>query len=233
MLPGMRKSSFSFAGVSIAALAAILLWDASAGDIVLSRLAGGPAGFPLRDNWWMTQVLHTGAKAVAWLLLLAMSLFVIWPIGVLRRLPVARRAQIAVTVLVGTGLIAWLKSASHTSCPWDLKEFGGIATLASHWAGWAVADGGAGRCFPAGHASTGFAFLGSYFALRHHAPRLARICLAGALIAGFGLGLVQQLRGAHFMSHTLWTGWLCWVAAWVMDPLFARQWAAAPARAVP
>lgn len=230
----MHKSSFSLAGVSIAALAAILLWDASGLDLALSRLAGGPAGFSLRDNWWMTQVLHTGAKALAWLLLVAMSLFVTWPIGgVLRQLPMARRAQIAVSVLIGAGLITLLKSASHTSCPWDLKEFGGIATLASHWAGWVASDGGAGRCFPSGHASSGFAFLGSYFALRHHAPRLARICLAGALMAGFALGLVQQLRGAHFMSHTLWTGWLCWITAWAIDPLFVRQWTAAPARVMP
>jgi len=25
------------------------------------------------------------------------------------------------------------------------------------------------------------------------------------------------VRGAHFMSHTLWTGWLCWVTGWLCD----------------
>jgi len=37
------------------------------------------------------------------------------------------------------------------------------------------------------------------------------------------LGIGQQLRGAHFMSHTLWTGWLCWMTAWLSDPLFAPK----------
>ena len=30
-------------------------------------------------------------------------------------------------------------------------------------------------------------------------------------------GMAQQARGAHFLSHTLWTGWLCWSTAWLTD----------------
>ena len=37
------------------------------------------------------------------------------------------------------------------------------------------------------------------------------------LIAGLALGLSQQMRGAHFMSHTLWTAWFCWVTALAID----------------
>jgi membrane-associated PAP2 superfamily phosphatase len=86
-----------------------------------------------------------------------------------------------------------------------------------------MADGGGGRCFPAGHASTGFAFLGGYFAFRHDVPKTARIWLIAALATGFVLGACQQLRGAHFMSHTLWTGWLSWMVALVSDPLFVPE----------
>jgi hypothetical protein len=24
------------------------------------------------------------------------------------------------------------------------------------------------------------------------------------------------------MSHTLWSGWICWMLAWITDPVFAR-----------
>src|SRR6218665_451834 len=48
-------------------------------------------------------------------------------------------------------------------------------------------------------------------------PGVARWWLAGALLAGLVLGGAQQLRGAHFMSHTLWTGWLCWSTGWLCD----------------
>ena len=36
------------------------------------------------------------------------------------------------------------------------------------------------------------------------------------------MGLAQQMRGAHFMSHTLWTGWLCWTTGWLVDLAVTR-----------
>ena len=74
-----------------------------------------------------------------------------------------------------------------------------------------------------GDASAGFAFINGYFALRHDLPRAARLWLATALVAGFALGLAQQMRGAHFMSHTLWTAWLCWTTSWFYDLLTTRR----------
>ena len=61
--------------------------------------------------------------------------------------------------------------------------------------------------------------MGGYFVLRDRAPRAARIWLAAALAAGLVLGVSQQMRGAHFMSHTLWTAWLCWTVAWACHSL--------------
>jgi membrane-associated PAP2 superfamily phosphatase len=128
--------------------------------------------------------------------------------------------QLALTTVLSLLVVSMLKYASMTSCPWDLAEFGGVAQYASHWA-LGVIDGGGGKCFPAGHASAGFAFIGGYFALRHRQPRAARLWLAGALVAGLVLGWAQQIRGAHFLSHTLWTGWICWTTGWLCD-LIAR-----------
>jgi membrane-associated PAP2 superfamily phosphatase len=95
-------------------------------------------------------------------------------------------------------------------------QFGGHASWVSHWA-WGVRDGGPGHCFPAGHASAAFAFVSGYFVLRSVSPAQARGWLVGSLLAGLLLGAAQQLRGAHFMSHTLWTGWFCWTTAWLVD----------------
>ena len=82
-------------------------------------------------------------------------------------------------------------------------------------------DGGSGRCFPAGHASAGFGFVAGYFAFARDAPRVARAWLVAALLAGLIFGLAQQVRGAHFMSHTLWTAWLCWCVGLAADRLVA------------
>jgi membrane-associated PAP2 superfamily phosphatase len=52
-----------------------------------------------------------------------------------------------------------------------------------------------------------------------------------AVLAGLILGLSQQMRGAHFMSHTLWTAWLCWTVGWtshlVYHLLLSKQTASA------
>ena len=218
----MQLPSLRLAWVSTLSLVALMLWDRSGLDLALALATGDAQGFPLRDHWMLTSVLHTGAKYLGWLLVVWMCVAVAWPPAALRRLPLPRRVQLAATALLASALVTLLKAGSHTSCPWDLHEFGGVATQVSHWLGWMTSDGGAGSCFPAGHASTGFAFLGGYFALRDDMPQLARTWLAAALVAGLALGIAQQLRGAHFMSHTLWTAWLCWMAAWLTDPVFSR-----------
>lgn len=199
-----------------AVLLCLLAWDALGLDRALAHAFGGSSGFPLRNHWFLVQVLHEGGRRLAWLLVLALAAGVWWPVGILRRIDPGERRQWALSVLLALGVVGVLKNLSSTSCPWDLAEFGGVARYASHWA-LGVADGGGGRCFPAGHASAGFAFLGGYFALRRRQPHAARWWLAGVLVAGLVLGVAQQLRGAHFMSHTLWTGWLCWATAWGCD----------------
>jgi membrane-associated PAP2 superfamily phosphatase len=218
----MQVINLRFAGLALALLAALLAWDASGLDMALAHLSGGPPGFPLREHWLLTHVLHDDTRGLAWAFTLLLCAGVAWPAGPLVELPFARRLQLPVSALVATAVIATLKAVNGTSCPWDLAEFGGVAHHLSHWQGWLIPDGGAGRCFPAGHATTGFAFLGGFFALRGRLPRLSKVWLAMAIATGFVLGAAQQLRGAHFMSHTLWTAWLCWMTGWLIDPLFER-----------
>jgi membrane-associated PAP2 superfamily phosphatase len=78
-----------------------------------------------------------------------------------------------------------------------------------HWLP-GVADGGPGHCFPSGHAVAAFAFFGLYFLWRPHRPRLAAATAAATLIIGLAFGWAQLARGAHYLSHTLWSAWLCW-----------------------
>lgn len=201
---------------------ALLAWDASGVDLSLAAWSGSTAGFPLRDNWWLTAVMHDGAHWVAWALVLLLCLGVWWPQGLLRRLSLSERMQLAVTPLLAVLLINLIKRASGASCPWDMAAFGGVAQPLSHWAAFLSPDGGGGHCFPAGHATSGFAFIGGWFALRRAMPRGATWWLVASLGAGLLLGVVQQVRGAHFMSHTLWTLWICACTAWGVDRLWRR-----------
>ncbi len=208
-------SSRRLAALTLSSLACLLLWDASGLDLALAGWFGTPSGFPLNQHWLFSSVLHEGARRASWLVAFWIIIGVWWPTGMLRRLERAGRVQLAVTTLASLLLISSLKYISTTSCPWDLQQFGGVAAYVSHWR-LGVVDSGSGHCFPAGHASAAFAFAGGYFAFRS-APRTANLWLLAVIATGLVLGISQQARGAHYMSHTLWTGWLCWTAAWLAD----------------
>jgi membrane-associated PAP2 superfamily phosphatase len=210
---------------------AFLAWEAAGGDRWLADMAGNASGFPLRNHWLLDRVTHSGGRLLAWALALALCLGVWWPQGPLRLLSLPRRLQLAGGVLLSVAVVALLKSANPTACPWSLTTYGGAAEPISHWLWWVTPEGGRGGCFPAGHASAGFGFIGGYFVFRPVAPVLARRWLVVAVAAGLLLGISQQWRGAHFMSHTLWSGWLCWCLAWALDTACSRA-DAAPAKPV-
>lgn len=206
-------------------LALLLGWDALGLDLQVVRWFGTVQGFALRDSWWAGSVLHQGGRWVAALLLLGLALAA-WRAPRWVQGKPSRRQRLAwfgVTLLCLVA-VPTLKRFSASSCPWDLHEFGGVASYVSHWQ-WGLADGGPGHCFPSGHAVAAFAFLGMYFMWRQHSPARGRTWLAGVLLAGALFGLAQAVRGAHYPSHTLWSAWVCWaicVAAAAIERIALR-----------
>ena len=202
-----------------AALLILLAWTPAVWIYMyVAHLSGEAGGFALRNNWLLSQFLHEDMKRALWLLIAGLCLTVGWPVGPLARLARSQRLQLVVSTLVAALTVSMLKQYSATSCSWDLSDFGGVAHYVSHWT--RLADGGSGNCFPAGHAASGFAFVGGYFVFKETAPSVAGNGLGGAAIAGLVLGLAQQMRGAHFMSHTLWTAWICWVISFAIDAVW-------------
>jgi membrane-associated PAP2 superfamily phosphatase len=185
--------------------AAVLAWDAGGLDISVSRAFGNAHGFAWRDatpaRW-----AHDGGR---WLGLAMLGLLVFDAWRPLRPGP-SRRCRTAWLAVMGASALALpaIKRLSLTSCPWDLAEFGGTASHVPHWL-FGVADGGPGHCFPSGHAVSAFALFGLVFLWREHSPRLARGLFFGVVALGIAYGSLQTARGAHFVSHTLWTAWLC------------------------
>ena len=208
-----------YAIVSLILLITFLAWDSTTWDMQLATLWGESSGFALRDHWWMAKIMHAGARNAGWIFFVAMLIGIWRPWGALRTLPTADRVCLFLSVLSALLSVTLIKGLSQTSCPWDLQAFGGLAPYVSHWNLW-VRDGGGGHCFPAGHAATGVAFMAAYFGLRHNNAPGAMKWLIVAMCIGFILGISQQMRGAHFMSHTLWTAWLCWTVGWLTHLLF-------------
>jgi membrane-associated PAP2 superfamily phosphatase len=206
-LATLSRPAWSDALFTLLGLALLLGWDASGLDLPLIRAWGGADGFAWREHWLTSTLLHNGGRLLAWSMAALLLLNAVRPLW--RQQTRGERWWWLAATLCCVVLIPLLKRASATSCPWDLAEFGGIAHYVSHWR-IGVADGGPGRCFPSGHASSAFAFLSGFFALRRAYPRAARAWLLGVLIVGALFGWAQMARGAHYASHTLWTAWICW-----------------------
>ena len=204
--------------ITLAGLLLLLAWDATGWDLAVVSLFGNAGGFAWRDAFATSQLLHGGGRVLAWALLGALA----WAAWKAQAGPGPGRAErwhwLGVMVLCVLA-VPLLKQFSHTSCPWDLVQFHGVARYVPHWQ-WGFSDGGPGRCFPSGHAVAAFGFFGMYFLWRGHDAQRAHRWLLAVLAMGLVYGIGQLIRGAHYPSHTFWSAWLCWVicasAAWLM-----------------
>ena len=194
-----------------------LTWDVSALDLPVMRLLGDAQGFALRQSPLLKLGLHDGFKQVALGLLLVLGIWAFRPVGHTVQ-PRRERLAVLAGVLLSLLSINLVKMNSLTSCPWELADFGGSARYVSHWA-WGTPDGGSGRCFPGGHASSALAFVGLALPGLVRGQRSGWAWLALVLVMGAIAGGAQTLRGAHYPSHTLWTLVICLgsaLAAWMV-----------------
>ncbi|GAB3101397.1 phosphatase PAP2 family protein [Lysobacter terrae] len=206
-----------------------------AGHLVIPLIAFALTAFVLAwfdiDRWWGSKlyawqghawawkssfvtetVVHSWGRVLSvttWLVVMGL-----W-IGAMARETRAQWRRPLLYLLLATAMaaltVAWMKSWTNVNCPWALTDFGGDR----HYHGLFAARLAEprGTCFPAAHASAGYCWLSLYFFFLKTRPHLR--WLGFGVAAGFGLlfGFVQQLRGAHFLSHDLWALAVCWLVA--------------------
>ncbi|WP_263260793.1 phosphatase PAP2 family protein [Pseudomonas sp. RIT-PI-S] len=190
----------------------LLLLEFTNFDMWLARLSYDRhvGRFLGHHSYFLENVLHDGAKqiviGIALLSLLAFGLSFFN-----RRLSGWRRELgcIALSMALSTSFVTPLKAVTAVQCPWSLTQFGGSETYSK------VFDSRPdtshpGRCWPGGHAATGFTLFALYFALRDRRPRLARYAFGLALGLGLLFSVGRMLQGAHFFSHNVWTAVFCW-----------------------
>ncbi len=179
----------------------------------------GVQGFPLRNTFFLDMVMHHWAKYLVILVTctIATRLALTYVIPSLRK---SRRLLLFVFLAMTLAplTVTALKQVTDRPCPWDLIEFGGNLPYTRLFE---TRDQphAQGLCFPAGHASTGFALMAFFFAAHlEHRRTLARAALTASVLAGITLGIGRIAQGAHFVSHVLWSGLVCWM---VMICLYA------------
>lgn len=210
------------------AIAAGIFCQYSGLDIALSSVIyhlGGNHFFkdlPVLSDW-----LHTGARQlliIGYVTLLGLIISPWRP----RSFITKRRAA---TYILASGIacalsISVLKSVMPLPCPWDTTLFGGERQYIGIFS--AFIDGSPAQCFPAGHASGGYALIAFFFLARGRkgtiAPDYAYLWLLPGLFAGLIMGVAQQFRGAHYLSHDLFAFALCW---WVCQLTYSVFFASA------
>ena len=180
--------------------------------------------YRLQGNTWawkeafITQdILHKGGKWLSLAMGLAILLLLILSTMVTRlkeyRTPLL---YLFSATLLSALLVATIKHLVSMECPWDLIRYGGdrgfIGLLDIR-----PPSVPASACFPAGHASAGYTWIALYFFFTAIRPHWRWAGLALGVGLGLTFGITQQFRGAHFLSHDLWTVMICWTVSFVLS----------------
>jgi membrane-associated PAP2 superfamily phosphatase len=183
----------------------------------------GARGFPGRNAWLLDAFSHGILKVTltgaAVLTIVAAVVDLVRPrasFGFRLRLQVVALSAVMVPLVT-----SMLKKSSIAHCPWDLERYGGTQAYVRLFE--ALPHGALpGHCLPGGHASTALWLLSLCVFWLPHAPRKALAVAAAAATFGFAVGWGQQLRGAHFLTHTLWSVWIA--SAIVLALIAGQQW---------
>lgn len=167
--------------------------------------------FPWLDSWFAKDLMHGYVKNViiksGYLVLLVVAWDFLRPWRRMTPFVRSRLRFVAAASLLVPTIVRGVKQFSVLHCPWTVDRYGGtepFLRLLDH-----VPEAmKVGHCFPAGHATVGLwlASIGVFWL--PHRPRAALAVFGAGLSVGLVLGWVQQMRGAHFLFHTLWAAWL-------------------------
>ena len=108
-------------------------------------------------------------------------------------------------------VVSSLKKYTNMPCPKSIVKYGGIYPHTKVWEHYPKTFVAPQRekCWPAGHASGGFALLSLFFLFKTRKNRW--ISLGVALLVGWSMGLYKMIIGDHFLSHTVITMIMAWL----------------------
>lgn len=159
---------------------------------------------------------YTGPKVAIIILGVALLVLALGPASWRNRLglagPARRNLYVAILTLGSVpAFVGMLKSTTNVFCPSETRAYGGDVPYVRVLECYPANDRPArrGRCFPAGHASGGFALLGLAGLARTSRARWLAVLLG--LGVGGTMGLYQMAKGAHYLSHTVVTALIAWV----------------------
>lgn len=165
-----------------------------------------------RDDYYLDLIFYSGIKKV--LIFFAVTILIL--LIFFRKLSILKEYKQGLLIVLLSAIfipvvVGGLKSVSNTPCPKNIEYYNGnypdVKVFDSYPK--TFKQECKIRCWPAGHASGGFALLSLYFLFKK--PKNKRYVLVLALLVGWSMGTYKMLIGDHFFSHTLITMLIAWI----------------------
>jgi membrane-associated PAP2 superfamily phosphatase len=181
-----------------------------------------------KEAWWPTFLFH---KLPKWLVI-AFGVFLMLRVYVaprwrrwawFRPAPMAQAWVVVLCLGVTPLVVSILKANTHVFCPWDIQRYGGKEEYLKTWTKYDPPRPAeqCGNCWPAGHASGGFALVAAASLATTRRGRMRGTLLG--LTVGWIMGGYQMLKGAHYLSDTMVTMLLAWIIHLLLRRLLLRD----------
>lgn len=165
---------------------------------------------PLYDFYNL--IFYTGLKKS----LIFFAVFVLFILLIFRKTNFVKEYKKGlITIVLSAILVPFtvitLKNISNVPCPKNIAYYGGTYPNLKAFDSYPkdfVQDSKI-RCWPAGHASGGFALLALFFFFKSSKNRY--LALGFALFIGWSMGIYKMLLGDHFLSHTIISMLIAWL----------------------
>jgi len=157
-------------------------------------------------------ILYDGIKKVfiGFVISLLIALLFFRHISIIKKnkkgLSIVLLSCIAVPLFIG-----FLKNITNIPCPHNIKRYGGdypyVTVLTKYPA--TFQQSCSIKCYPAGHASGGFALMSLFFLFSTRKKK--EISFISGISIGWVIGSYKMIIGDHFFSHTLMTMIISWL----------------------
>ena len=115
-------------------------------------------------------------------------------------------AAIFIPLIIGS-----LNAITNTPCPCNIVDFGGTYPLIKVFDTYPkdFVQPSKAKCWPAGHASGGFALMALFFLFK--TPLNQKRAIIVGIVVGWSMGTYKMLLGDHFLSHSIITMMMAWL----------------------
>jgi len=161
-------------------------------------------------------------------LLILMGILFLIALTLFREKPTIQAYKKGILIVVLSGIfipviVGGLKKITNMPCPKNELHYGGAYPSVKVWESYPKKFHKCHKtcCFPAGHASGGFALLSLFFLFKSRKNKI--LAVVTALTVGWSMGLYKMLIGDHFLSHTMITMIIAWLIILIIKKIVDRD----------